>query len=471
MRDRSDFRPSQEKLQDLLTEFECGIVVLGCGGGKTVSTMTAAVDLMEEREIDHAIVLAPVKVVANAWPKEPHRWKHLLGVNVVPLLGTPAKRRKLIETNMADPSIFVCSHDNTVWLVDMLEELGFPVDRTMLIIDEISKYKTPASVRRKKLQQIAPRFDSRWGLTGTPRPNGYEDLFVPLKLIAGEDVWGVRDYDTWRETYFVKQDYHGFVYKVNDLLVDKLDAVAQKYMFHLPDGDLAVPEIREGDDFDIWVNLSDDQRDAYEDMVEELIVDLGTDDEELLIEAMSQGVASGKLTQIVQGFMYHQTEEDERLCHRFDPNPKMTATRELLEDIGGDSVMIAYHYKEELWALQQELGRSTPNLGAGTTARKTDDIIEAWGRGEIPRLLVHPASMGHGTDGLQFGGHHLLWYHPPWSAEQAHQTVMRLARPGQAHPVRNWRILATDTNDEIKDARVHNKDLDAAAFLKKLKRR
>lgn len=469
MLDRDNFRPSQEKLLGLLTEFECGIIVLGCGGGKTVSSLTAVVDLMEEGELDYAVVLAPVKVVANVWPKEPYRWSHLHGANVVPLLGPPARRKQLIEKNIGEPSIFVCSHDNTTWLVDVLLDLDLAFDRTMLVIDEISKFKDPASVRRKKLQTVAPRFDSRWGLTGTPRPNGYEDLFVPLKLIAGEDVWGVRDYDTWRETFFVKQDYHGFVYKVNDLLVDKLDAIAGRFMFHLPDGDLNVPETREGEDFDRWVKLTDLQAAAYQDMVDELIVELGTDDEAVLIEAMSQGVASGKLTQIAQGFMYFE-EEGDRLCHRFDPNPKMTALRELLEEIGGDNVMIAYHYREELEALQKELGRKTPNLGAGTSAGKTDEIIEAWGRGKIPRLLVHPASMGHGTDGLQHGGHHLIWYHPTWSAEIAHQTVSRLDRPGQKHPVRNWRILAEDTNDEIKDARVHNKDLDAAAFLHKLRK-
>lgn len=469
MLDRENFRPAQNRLVDLVCDYECGVLVLGCGGGKTVSMMTAILDLARNRDIDYAVVLAPVTVVSTAWPKEPERWRHLLGTGVVPLLGTPAKRRKLLEER-DEQGIFVCSIDNVVWLMDTLEELDWPFDRTMLVIDEISKFKTPASKRRKKLQELAPLFDSRWGLTGTPRPNGYEDLFGPLKLIAGPDVWGVRDFDTWRETFFVKQDYHGFVYKPNELLIDRLDAVARKYMFHLPDGDLDTPELLEGEAFDRWVGLTDDQQDAYDDMVEELMVELGDDpDEALVIEAMSQGVASGKLTQIVQGFMYHE-EDGERLCHRFDPNPKLGALTELLEEIGGDSAAIAYHYREELAALRKLLGKDTPNIGAGTTAKQAGQIIEAWSAGEIDRLLVHPASMGHGTDGLQHGGHHLIWYHLPWSAEQAHQTIHRFKRPGQTHPVRNWRLLARGTNDEIKDARVYNKDLDAAEFLKKLRR-
>lgn len=479
MRDRSDLRPGQLQMIELFKDYLAGIAVLGCGGGKTVSSMTAILDLMGDDEIDFAIVLAPPLVVSTAWPAEPYRWRHLHGLNLVTLTGTPMQRGKKLTT-AEGKAIFTCSIDNLVWLLDRLAEMNWPYDRTMLVIDEITKLKSPNSKRRKRLQVDVERFNGVWGLTGTPRPNGYEDLFGPIKLVGGQGVWGVRDFDTWRETYFVKQDYHGFVYQPNEMLVDRLDKVARKWMFVLPDGDLDTPEVLEGEAFDRWVELSDEQRAAYEDMVEEMMVDLEAEHgdlsnlsagafEELVVEAMSKGVASGKLTQIVQGFMYAGEGDDRRAFH-FRANPKMDTLRELLDDIGGDNVAIAYHYQEELDDLRRVLGKNTPALGSETTSKQAADIVDRWARGEIDRLLVHPASMGHGVDGLQFGGHHLIWYHPSWSAEMMHQTIKRFQRPGQKHPVRNWRILARETNDEIKDARVHNKLIEAAHFLSKLPR-
>jgi len=245
MRNRSDLRPGQEQLVDLFKDYLAGIAVLGCGGGKTVASMTAILDLVEEGEIDYAIVLAPPMVVSTAWPAEPYRWHHLHGLNLITLTGTPKQREKKLTT-AEGKAIFTCSIDNVVWLLDRLEELDWPYDRTMLVIDEITKLKSPSSKRRKRLQTDAGRFNAVWGLTGTPRPNGYEDLFGPIKLVGGQDVWGVRDFDTWRETYFIKQDYHGYVYKPNEMLVDRLDKVARKYMFVLPDGDL----LRQPLDFD-----------------------------------------------------------------------------------------------------------------------------------------------------------------------------------------------------------------------------
>lgn len=445
-----------------MLDFECGLIVLGMGGGKTVAGLTAMLDLMADGDLDYAIVLAPARVV-NRWTEEPERWKHLLGFGVAALKGTPAKRRAMLEKEDG-ARVFVCSIENTVWLMDTLDELRWPFHRTMLVIDEISKFKDPASKRRKKLLQRAPEFDSRWGLTGTPRPNGYEDLFVPIKIISGDpNVWGVRDFEPWQDMYFYKTDYQGYNHEVQPHAVDILDKVCRRYMFHIDAGDLGLPDLLTGDDFIEWVAPTAEQKADYDEMYEELLLEVGEGDDEQIVEAMSQAVASGKLAQITQGFLY----QDGETVYRYPRNPKIERLREMLDEMQGDNVAICYHYKEEIEALRGLLGDDVPNLGSGVSDTQAQKIIDDWNEGKVPFLLMHPASVGHGIE-LQFGGHQLIWYHPTWSVELYEQTVKRFHRPGQTEMVRNWRIMMKGTLDEIKDARVEGKQKASEAFTRML---
>lgn len=484
MRPRSSLRPAQVALNEEMTAYPRGIAVLGMGGGKTATALTTHLDLVAAGEIDRTIVLAPARVVDNVWPNEPAKWEHLQGIDVVAVVGTPAKRAKLLNE---EHDVYVVSIDNTQWLLDQL--VNWPLARTALVIDEISRMKNPRSVRGKELFAQSHRFASVWGLTGTPRPNGYEDLWMPIRVVSGEHrVWGeietmsngqrglTTTFDAWRQFHFYPLDYLQTVWEPHRHFIPKLDAVANEWMVRGSVDDLNLHPLNTGDEFVRWVDPTEEQVARYEQMQEEMITAgraEGLSGDALVdwvVTAMSQGVASGKLTQIVQGFLYLPGDEAAgRKAHKIADNPKLAALADMDESLGHDRAVICYGYREEIDHLCSALShRTTALIGGGVGPREAKRAIDDWNAGKIDRLLIHPASAGHGIE-LQFGGHHMIWYHPTWSPELYDQTIKRLHRPGQEFEVFNWQIAMTGTNDEIKLARVLNKRDDETAFKSKLR--
>lgn len=483
LRNETDLRPAQRMLRDELIAYPRGIAVLGMGGGKTCAALTAHVGLTDKKIISRSIVLAPARVVDNVWPHEPAKWAHLQHLDVVAVTGTPAKRVKIMRENH---DVYVVSIDNAQWLVKYLKaEWKLTLAYTQLFIDEISRFRNPRSKRGRALMKIAHLFAGVWGLTGTPRPNGYEDLFLPIQLVGGEKVWGTfkalragmmvdtTDFNAWRKMHFYALDHEERVWEPHQFAIPGMQRIAEEWMVHGSVSDLGTPRLNTGDDYVVWTTMSDEQADHYETMRRHLITTgrkRGLYGDALinwLVVAMSQGVASGKLTQIVQGLLYLPGGEE---AYRFAVNPKLEALREMDLDLGADSAVICYGYKEEVPMLEELLDhRTLGRLGGGISTAKANHTIAAWNRGEIDRLLVHPASAGHGIE-LQGGGHTMIWFHPTWSSELDDQMIKRLDRPGQQYEVFEWQLAMRGTNDEIKLARVLNKLEDEAAFKEKLRR-
>lgn len=480
-RTEADLRPSQRALLEEITTVAQGIVELGMGGGKTATALTAHARLAAAGEIDCSIVLAPARVVDNVWPAEPAKWEHLQHLDVVAVVGTPKQRARIMAEKH---DVYVVSIDNAKWLVEVLK--GRDLGRTQLFIDEISRMKDPRSVRGKALFEVSNRFAGVWGMTGTPRPNGYEDLWMPIRIVSGDRaVWGswqkerngmrstATDFDTWRERHFYKVDHAGHRWEPHAFMQPTLDTVAAHWIVRAPVTDLVKPKLNTGDDFVRWVHATEEQTARYEEMMAKLITagrERGLAGEVLIdwvVEACSQGVASGKLTQIAQGFVY--LKEEDRTAYRFAENPKLDMLAEMDEDLGGDRAVICYGFVEEIAMIEERLKhRTMARIGGGVSTAKAKAIIDAWNRKEIDRLLIHPASAGHGIE-LQFGGSQMIWYHPTWSSELNDQTIKRLDRPGQTAEVFDWKIAMKETNDEIKLARVWNKTLDEAAFKGRLR--
>lgn len=471
-------RSSQTALVQEMVDYPSGIAVLGMGGGKTCSALTATKKLVyDHKAIDSAIVLAPPRTLRSAWAKEPEKWEHLEAFDVRVLDGSPASRATKLRNGTYAHGVDVFSHNVIPWLVKFLREERLDLSRILLIIDEISKFKNPRSKWGKELMKIADQFAGVWAMTGTPRPNGIEDLFLPIKIVGGKDVWGIRSFDEWRRENFMPMDYHGYKWKVHGFRKPSLEAIAKEWMVIAPTPDLKKPPLNTGDDFVQTVTMTSEQKAHYERMMEEMYTEIARwsaggmiDDEEMaLIQAMSQGVVSMKLTQLAQGFIYDETTEPIRLKE----NPKLDMMAEMDDNLGGDSAVICYGFREEiaqLTELFEKQGRRVALLGGGVSAKKADATIDAWTRGEIDRLLLHPLSAGHGVDGLQFGGHHVIWYHPTWSSEMYDQTINRIWRPGQTQECFNWWISMDQSVDLIKYARVESKLEEEEAFRQILRR-
>ena len=474
IRSRSDLRPAQVALiEEMKQSLELG-AVLGMGGGKTVSTLTAFQDLYLDDAADTMIVLAPPRVV-NVWPRETEKWDYFSTLGVMPMTGNPGVR--LLTMRQRAAQVFVLSHDLIPWFVDAWPSLKDKMGRTILAIDEISRLRNPRSKRAKKLLVIIGDFDAVWGLTGTPQPDGYEDLYMTLKVLTGDRVWDGEDFDTWRKMRFYPMDHQGYSWAIHSFMKDQLDQVADQFLMKVPDDHTSgIPALNEGPDFDIWVDPTAAQQEAHKEMLTKLIVQI-TDEADAegreltdgdYAIALSRGVASGKLEQIAQGFLY----DDERnavmrFTSKHDLTPKAGVLLDALEEAGEPS-LIMYRFRQDLAELDAAIGRPIPYLGGGVSQKEGQRLIDSWNEGRLRYLAVHPLSAGHGIE-LQFGGRRLFGYNPTWSGEEYAQIIKRIHRPGQTKPVYIHNIGVRNLIDGLKIARCRGRVAEQIEFIQKLR--
>lgn len=466
MPDFADLRPVQRRLVAELVDSEGVVVALGMGGGKTVTALTAIWHLRVEGHIRAATVLAPKRVALTTWPTEVAQWEHLRGLRVVVLKGSPSQRAKAL----AQPAdVYVCGLDNVEWLL-----AAMPPDhpgRDQLVIDELSKLKSPRGARAKALLKAAPTFGAIWGLTGTPRPNGWEELWMQLQIVSKRNAFGPGGFDPWRRRHFMQMDFQGYVWSVTRPGEAEIRRVVDDWVVSVPTSETVDVPFTSGPGFDIAVPLTGEQRRAIDDMERHLMVEIGRPgatldsvdpDDVAVIVALSSGVASGKISQAVQGFMYDDSGDVVTLS-----DGKKDALVELLGAVGGENVVVCYWYAEDLARIRAAVP-DVAVLGSGTREAEADDIIRRWNGGEIAVLALHPASAGHGLN-LQFGGARMVWYAMPWSSELYAQTVKRLARPGQTRPVLSHRIIADHPYERLRIARVERKLAEEQAFMADIK--
>ncbi|NBC11663.1 MAG: hypothetical protein GVY24_08050 [Planctomycetes bacterium] len=458
-------RQSQEELIGGVFEHDEQLCVAGMGAGKTGAVLHALNELHDRDVIDCALVLAPPLVAATVWPNEAPKWPDLRYAVDVRFAQTPAKREKLLlwlaESDSVSLRVGAISFHVCKWLKD--KDYLIP-RRCALVVDETSFFKDARAKNGKALRSIARRFPVRYGLTGTPRPNGWEDAWGQYQLLADSKLW--RPFDEWRRRNFMPKDPHGYTWEVHDFRAKELERDVAPYTTTV-DADLDMPPLNAGADHDTVVELPPKARAAYDDMEDKLIAKVvadrrakhGEPAEEVLVAALSEGVASGKLSQIAQGYLYEtdaETGKGAAVSELHDA--KIEALREMIASAGGENLLIWYGYRHDIELAKRALGTKTlPVLGGGTSAAQGRRHIEAFSRGEIPYLLAHPASAAHGIDALKHGGRRMIWFCPTWSAEQYEQALKRLDRPGQTRPVFSHRVVAKDTVDELKVGRVEGK--------------
>lgn len=442
---------SQQRGIDHLYRCTATLFVAPLGFGKTVTTMTAIGELIGNREIRKALVIAPKRVAEIVWPTEQQQWRQLQPLRVLPVSGTPKIRaQKLLET---DADIYVIGHDNIPWLCDQLADL--PDDHPLfdlICVDEISRIKNPSGVWSKALRKIAHRFRNRWGLTGTPRPNGYLDMFGPLSFISANTLWG-RSFDAWKRRHFYPTDYMQYDWKVLPGQERVLDTDIGKFTATIDNDDM--PDLPPVVIRDHWVELPFVARQLYNDMEAHLVADD--------VVAANAAVATIKLAQIAQGFLY-----DESGTASYTHQAKMEELFEMVEALDGDPVLVVYEFQEDLHRLQA----CWPDLrwlGDGVSQGEAAQNVIDWNSGRVPIMALHPAAAGHGLN-LQAGGCQLVWYGMTWSAELYEQTIGRLQRQGQEKHVFVHRILARNTIDEAKVIKVESKCSDQEAFKRYLGR-
>jgi hypothetical protein len=455
------FRPRtlyshQNKTATYLYERDAAFAIAPLGAGKGAAALTAFADLVRDRHRRHLLVIAPKLVAATVWPTEIASWPHLAHLRIAVLNGSPESRRKLLAT-AAEREVTAIGIDLVPWLVGELAAVAddHPLF-DVLTIDETSRLKDPSGKRARALLKVASRFRTRWGLTGTPRPNSSRDLFMPAAIITDGALWG-RAFVPWQKRHFQPRDPFGREWAALPGAEEKIAAdfgsvamtVADEDMPDLPPLNIVVTPLE----------LPDAVMATYRTMARELFALV----EGRAIEAASPLIATGKLAQLTNGFLYDGGADDPVFVHSL----KIEWLRELVESLHGEPLLIAYEFVEDLRTIRRAFGE-VPALGGATPAREAAQLVAAWNGGTLPLLAFHPAAAGHGLN-LQHGGSRMAWLSPSWSAELTEQAIARIYRPGQPRHVTIHVCVAAGTVDEMKRNRVIGKMSAQEAFRRHLR--
>lgn len=410
-----------------------GALFLEMGLGKTVSTLTAVNRLMfEELDIANALVVAPKRVAESVWADEVEKWEHLSHLKISKIIGTDKQRRKALSEK-AD--IYTIGRDNIAWLCGQYGGSMLPFD--MLIIDELSSFKNPKSVRFKALRGVQPSFKRVVGLTGTPAPNGLIDLWSQIYLLDRGKRLG-KFISHFREDYFKPGKRNGAIVYSYDLVSDGEQRIHEKI------GDICM-SMKAKDYLDlpgridniINIKFPPDIQAKYDEFEKEQVLSLFPDLEEgKEISAVNAAALSNKLLQFSNGAVY-----DENKKFHIIHDLKIDAAKELIEDANGKPVLIAWTYRHDMERLMVALKGYKPR------ELKTDQDIKDWNAGKIQVMLMHPASGGHGLN-LQAGGHIIIWFGQTWSLELEQQFNARLDRQGQKEVVIINKLVACKTIDQ-----------------------
>lgn len=409
----------------------CGLF-LDMGLGKSVSTLTAILDLLDGCVISKVLVIAPKRVAQTTWKDEINNWKHLNGLRLSVIDGTADQRRAAM---MVDADIYTISRDNIVWLIQEYGGVRLPYD--MVVIDELSSFKNHASKRFKALRKVRKFIPRVVGLTGTPSPNGLIDLWAQMYLIDEGQRLG-KSIGRYRDEFFTAGQRNGdIVYSY--VPKSPAEETEQKISARISDICISMKAddyLKMPDKIMIYDNVEMDEKDykRYKEFERERILELIDSDEPL--SAASAAALSNKLQQFANGAVY---DSDHNVTQIHDQ--KIEKLKELVEAANGMPVLVAYSFKHDLDKITEALKEYKP------VKLQTPADIQRWNEGKIQVLITHPASAGHGLN-LQKGGNIIIWYGNTWSLELYLQFNARLYRQGQKKPVYIHHIVTKGTVDE-----------------------
>ncbi|HAK0935222.1 TPA: DEAD/DEAH box helicase [Listeria innocua] len=414
--------------QSYATEFilshPISAVFLEMGLGKSVITLSAIFDLcLDSFLVCKVLVIAPLRVARDTWPAEINKWDHLKGLSYSVAVGTEKER---IDALKKQSTLYIINRENVDWLV---HKSGIPFHFDMVVIDELSSFKSYGAKRFKSLLKVRPSVKRIVGLTGTPSSNGLMDLWAEFRILDLGQRLG-RYISHYRNTYFKPDKRNAqiiFSYKPLPGAEEEIYKQISDITISMKSTDyLKMPEYVCNE---VFVTLSEKEWKVYSDFKEDMVANLG--DEE--IDAVNAAVLSGKLLQMANGAVY-DSENKAHVIH----DKKLDALEDLIEGANGKPVLVAYWYKHDLERIKERFP---------VRQIQSSKDIEAWNDGKIPIAVIHPASAGHGLN-LQSGGSTLIWFGLTWSLELYQQTNARLYRQGQKDTVIVHHIITKNTIDE-----------------------
>lgn len=419
----------------------------GMGTGKTVTTLTAIDELLYDcLEEGPVLVIAPKRVAENTWTTETEKWEHLKHLRIAKLMGTAKQRIEALES---DADIYVINRENVVWLV---EECGNKWPFRIVVIDELSSFKSAQAKRFKALKRVRGRINRIIGLTGTPRPNGLEDLWPEMYLLDQGERLG-KTLTAFRNRFLKPDKMNGHIVYSYVPLPGAEEEIYRRMsdivMSLKKDEVITLP----GQEYeDVVIEMPKSLMAKYKKFEKEKVLECMDESGDII--AGSEASLTNKLLQFANGAIYDMDGGVQELH-----NVKLEALEEMIEQARGDNVLVLYSYKHDADRIKKRID-----------CRQLDkpEDIEAWNKGEIPVAIAHPASIGHGLN-LQSGGHIIIWFGLTWSLELYQQANERLNRPGQKHLCKIYHLVMKGTHDQRVLKALSRKEKGQSAAIEALK--
>lgn len=450
MRTSDDLHPYQKRA----VNFQCSVpqtaMWMDMGLGKTIVTLTSIQHLQASGYLRGVIIVAPIRVCRLVWRQEALKWSHTADMKFSVVLGTKDQRARAL---MSPADVHLINYENLRWLSEALHTYYISKGRELpwngIVFDEISKMKNSSTHRVGALTKILPAFPWRTGLTGTPAANGYKDLHGQYLVLDGGQRLGEKKTQFMNRWYYkpardarkeipVKWAEDEIKKLIGDMT---LEMSAEDYN---PLPDMVVN--------DVEVELPDDVRAKYEQMERDYFftLDSGTD-----VELFNAASLTNKCLQFANGAVYPVPG-----MPLWEPvhDVKLDALDEIIDESNGQQILCSYAYRSDAERIMKRFADLSPiNLTECKSESALSNAMHRWIAGDCRLMIGHPASMGHGVDGLQSAGHTLVWFGLNWSLDLYEQFNARIRRQGQGVPVICHRILCRDTLDQAQAMALNDK--------------
>ena len=431
-------KPEQVKIAAAIYEQDLTFIVATTGFGKTAVCLHAIAEYLDNDFITQAIIVAPASVVTH-WPVESAKWG--LSLDVQAVVGTPEQRAAIVA---AKPQVLVISLNNLEWL------LKHGCDATMIVIDEISKAsgKQTKMLRHKKWKDAIVY---RVGMSATPVAENFEKLFGMVRVLDSGARLG-RSKERFMQEYFIQTDYKGYKHDLAPKADEKILAVIADILYVVEsDKEKSLPALTYQN---ISYQMSEDAREAYDELRKHMLVDIQGD----AVEAANQAVVSGKLRQISGGFIIDNDGEVIEL----DTNRAAAVYYTVHHAIPAKAqVLILYSNDHQRQQLADVFAGESMAFVYGGSDKEA--ALTAFKSGAVRLLIAQESTLSHGVDGLQDVCCNMIFMSLPWSADTKIQAIGRLHRTGQANPVKVFTIECEKSIDQLVALRQENK----AGYMKK----
>lgn len=440
----NDFHGYQHTATQHMITHPQSMLWLDMGLGKTVSALTAVLEQRNRMEVWGTLIVAPLRVCQAVWRQEARKWSHTDGQFKFSLIaGTKAQRERALFTK-AD--VYITNFESLPWLLEELERRWLSKGRYLpfnqIIWDEISKMKNTrlqqGVARGVAALKMLPYIDHRIGLTGTPAGKGLLDLFGQYLVIDNGDRLGT-SFDTFKKTYFFSQDWNQREWEpLAGAEAEILGLIGDITISMRSDDYLDLPPLLVND---IYVEMTPKLRKQYKEMEKELLLSFDSGHE---LEIDSAASLCNRCLQFANG-----------ACYKAPGNPewenihdlKLDALADIVEESAGKPILVMYEFQHDAEKMLKKYPQAR-RIKSDLPEHEFNEIVAQWNAGQLPMLIGHPASIGHGLN-IQAGSNLMVWYGLNWSLELYLQAMARLRRQGQKLPVIAHRIMTRDTWDEV----------------------